>query len=129
MLGKKETATLENNGKRSREVFAAQVKQDFKDLLTRLVDSKLDANELLEVFANTGLMVPVVLVQNILVARYAKYGDNSEQDAIARGEQARASSGAPNEAYFTKRQMQPMGPSQTKYASDVEPHKAAVNEY
>jgi hypothetical protein len=106
MVAKRKTAALENNGKRSREVFAAQAKDDFKALFDRLVASTLNANDLLDVFSNTGLMLPIMIVQNILADRYSKFADNSgEAAAIARGEAACASGKAPDPKVFKNRNL------------------------
>lgn len=100
MFGKKETATLENNGKRGRQVFLVQAKADLKAFLQSLVDSNLNAEELLEVFANTGIQIPVLIVSNILAARYAKYVEGGEDAAIKRGEAARKSGKAPDSRVY-----------------------------
>jgi hypothetical protein len=105
MAAKRKTAAPENNSKRARVVFAVQAKDDFKALFDRLVASSLDVHELLDLFSNTGLMMPIMIVQNILAARYAKFGDNSEAAAIARGEAARASAKAPDPKVFKNRNL------------------------
>jgi hypothetical protein len=105
MAAKRKTAARDNNSKRARVVFAEQAKNDFKELFDRLVSSTLDVHELLDLFSDTGIMMPITIVQNILAARYAKFGDTSEEAAIARGEAARASGTAPDPKVFKNRNL------------------------
>ena len=67
----RETATMVDNGKeRHRAVHATQVTTDIKALIDGLVASSYEADKLLEILAPTGIVSPLLTVQNILARRY-----------------------------------------------------------
>ena len=72
MFGNRETATAVDNGK---EEFlnanrAGSIKSTLTKCINLLVASKLDAQQIQEVFADTGIVNPLPTVQNIMARRF-----------------------------------------------------------
>jgi hypothetical protein len=69
-----ETATRFANGKRNRDVFKATLQADLKAVITSLVESTLETEEIAEVFFNSGVILPSVTLQDIIAKRYVSQG-------------------------------------------------------
>lgn len=80
---------LDSDRKRNTEVVIAEFQRDIKATIDRLVRSNLNADQLLAVFAGTGVQ-PLHIVQSILVARYDQLPDAAKEDYM-RADTARRS--------------------------------------
>jgi hypothetical protein len=68
-----ERAVRFNHGKaRSITADVAEFNSEIKSLINRLIGSKFNAQQLLDIFADTGVMIPLPTIQNILAKRYTE---------------------------------------------------------
>ncbi len=70
-----ERATRLNNGKRGLTNFKANLQADLNAVVDGLVASNLSPEEVMDVFANSGVILPPVTLQNVLARRAVLNGD------------------------------------------------------
>lgn len=70
-----ERATRLDNGKRGLTNFKANLQADLNAVVDGLVASNLSPEEVMDVFANSGVILPPVTLQNVLARRAVLNGD------------------------------------------------------